>query len=72
MRNPDYRSLTTSQFSKRDRLWVLKNFFCGISLLKFPKKTFQHPRLSSRAFGPRKLMKVAQSVFPIGCAGMEN
>jgi hypothetical protein len=33
---------------------------------------FQHPRLSSRAFGPRKLMKVAQCVFPIGCAGMEN
>ena len=28
--------------------------------------------LSSRAFGPRKLMKVAQSVFPIGCAGAEN
>jgi hypothetical protein len=28
--------------------------------------------LSSRAFGPRNLMKVAQSVFPIGCAGMEN
>jgi hypothetical protein len=33
---------------------------------------FQQPRPSSRAFGPRKLMKVAQSVFPIGCAGMEN
>jgi transposase len=33
---------------------------------------FQQPRLSSRPFGPRKLMKVAQSVFPIGCAGMEN
>jgi transposase len=25
-----------------------------------------------RASGPRKLMKVAQSVFSIGCAGMEN
>src|SRR5882724_4212698 len=33
---------------------------------------FQQPHLSSRAFGPRKLMKVAQSLFPIGCAGAEN
>jgi hypothetical protein len=28
--------------------------------------------LSSRGFGPRKLMKVSPSVFPIGCAGMEK
>ncbi len=32
----------------------------------------EHTKLSARAYGPRKLIKVAQDVFSIGCAGMES
>ena len=30
------------------------------------------PKLSPRAFGPRKLMKVAQGVFSIACLGFRK